>query len=416
MQRNLWLIFVALAGLSWGTYVPLIFYGGSELGGKPASRLLAILCVGVAYFIIGVIYPAVYLLRLPAKDRPDRSLSGLFFSGLAGAAGALGAICVIFATSNALKAAEAASLPDSGAYKLYIAPLIFGLAPIINTLVSIVWHPKKGHPLHFGFTPPHYTLWIGIILVGLGAATVLYSKELNESRGHSSAAGAAQTAKAEAALPAGPTLGQEVAAGFAGEHPWLLYVTLAGLCWGTYVPLIFFGGSELGGKPSSRLLAILCVGVAYFFLAVVYPGVYLATTPAERQPNWGSVPGLVFSGLAGAAGAIGAICVIFATKSAIEAAKAQGRPPATYKLYIAPLIFGLAPVINTLVSSVWRPVVGNPLGRGPEAPHPALWAGIVLVGAGAALVLYSKELSESAPAPKPAPAPAPVPVPGEATP
>ena len=40
------------------------------------------------------------------------------------------------------------------------------------------------------------------------------------------------------------------------------------------------------------------------------------------------------------AGAIGAICVIFATKSAIESAKAQGRPPATYKLFIAPLIFG----------------------------------------------------------------------------
>src|SRR5213078_3893430 len=148
--KNEWLFYVALAGLSWGTYVPLIFYGGSELGGKSASRLLAILCVGVAYFVLGVLYPAFYLLRLPAKDRPERSVSGLLFSGLAGAAGALGAICVIFATKSAIAAARDHHLnPDT--YKLYIAPLIFGLAPVINTLVSMIWHPTKGQPFRFGW-------------------------------------------------------------------------------------------------------------------------------------------------------------------------------------------------------------------------------------------------------------------------
>src|SRR3954462_10488939 len=101
---------------------------------------------------------------------------------------------------------------------------------------------------------------------------------------------------------------------------WLVYVALAGLSWGTYVPLISYGGGELGGKPSSRLLAILCVGVAYFVLAIIIPGVVLATTPAEKQPKWDSTTGLLFSGLAGAAGAVGAICVIFATKSAIDSA------------------------------------------------------------------------------------------------
>jgi hypothetical protein len=35
-------------------------------------------------------------------------------------------------------------------------------------------------------------------------------------------------------------------------------------------------------------------------------------------------------------------------------------------------------------------------------PHPLLWVGILLVSIGAALVLYSKELSE-VPAPKPSP-------------
>ncbi len=402
MSRNLWLVYVALAGLAWGTYVPLIAYGGGQLGGRPEARLLAILCVGVAYFLLGVLYPMVYLLRLPANARPERSVTGLLFSGLAGAAGALGAICVIFATSNAMAQAKAFHLADPTAYKLYIAPLIFGLAPIINTLVSTVWHPQKGRPLHFGWAQPNGLLWLGIILVGVGAATVLYSKELSEAK---------PAAQATATAAEGhPSLGEEIRAGFAGAHPWLLYVALAGLAWGTYVPLIFFGGSELGGKPSSRLLAILCVGVAYFLIAVLYPGVSLALTPAAGQPNWSSGTGLTFASLAGAAGAIGAICVIFATKSAIEAARASNLPPATYKLYIAPLIFGLAPVINTLVSMVWIHKTG-PLEFGLEVPHWSLWLGIVAVGLGAALVLYSKEVSEAAPKPAAQPALAPEAVP-----
>src|SRR5262249_2146928 len=203
-------------------------YGGGELVRTPpsaaASRLLAILCVGVAYFVIGVLYPAVYLLRLPPAERPERSFTGLLFSALAGAARALGAICVVFATGNARQAASAAGLADLDTYKLYIAPLIFGLAPVINTLVSIVWHPKKGQPFHFGWHAPHPLLWVGIVLVGLGAATVLYSKELSEKKP------AAVAAKAETAQEEARSFGQEVAEGYVGAHPWLLYVTLAGLC------------------------------------------------------------------------------------------------------------------------------------------------------------------------------------------
>lgn len=372
LSRNTWIAYVALAGLAWGTYVPLIAYGGSELGGNAPARLLAILCVGIAYFLIAVLCPIYYLARLPAAAQPEWTTTGLLFSSLAGAAGAIGAMSVVFATQAA------------PTYKLFIAPLIFGLAPVINTLVSAVWHPKKGHPLHFGLHLPHWLLWVGIVFVAVGAGLVLYSKELAEAK------------------TTAPALTTALAEGFSAERPWLLFVLLAGLSWGTYVPLIFYGGSELGGKPSSRLLAILCVGVAYFVLAVLIPAAILATSSA--QPNWGSLSGLTFSGLAGAAGAIGAICVIFATKAAIDSAKAEGRPPATYKLLIAPLIFGLAPVINTVVSTVWHPQPGVPLHLDPRMPHPMLVVGIVAVGLGAALVLYSKELSEAAPAQAPAPA------------
>jgi len=178
---------------------------------------------------------------------------------------------------------------------------------------------------------------------------------------------------------------------------WQFYVLLAGLSWGTYVPIIFFGGSEFGGKPASRIMAILCVGLAYFVLGVLVPIILFAT----GLQNWSDVKnnltgnGLVFSSLAGAAGAIGAICVVFATKSAIGQANADGVPTSTYKVFIAPLIFGLAPVINVLVSSIWHPKPGNWANFGFEMPGWKLILGIVLVGLGAALVLFSKEEAEA---------------------
>jgi hypothetical protein len=183
MDRNLWLVFVALAGLSWGTYVPMIFYGGSELGGKPLSRMVAILCVGGAYFVIGVLFPLAYLFSTDRKDWPAFTSSGLVFSSLAGIAGAVGALCVIFASSFAVQSAKDAGLPPA-TFRMYIAPLIFGLAPVINVLVSAVWHPQKGDPFHFGLELPGWKMWVGILLVGVGAALVLFSKEEAESKPH----------------------------------------------------------------------------------------------------------------------------------------------------------------------------------------------------------------------------------------
>jgi hypothetical protein len=184
MGKYEWLLYVAIAGLAWGTYVPIIFYGGNELSAKPgpSGRFMAILCVGAAYFVIGVLLPLVmFSTGLLGVKWGDVSMgsSGLTFASLAGVAGAVGAICVIFATTAAMGAAREAGLPKD-TYKVFIAPLIFGLAPVINVLVSMVWHPEKGDPWHFGLKSPHWLLWVGIIFVGVGAGLVLYSKELME--------------------------------------------------------------------------------------------------------------------------------------------------------------------------------------------------------------------------------------------
>src|SRR5918912_2345151 len=119
--------------------------------------------------------------------------------------------------------------------------------------------------------------------------------------------------------------------------PWWGYVVLAGLSWGTYVPIIFYGGSELGGKSNARLLAILCVGVAYFVIGVLFP-LFMFLSRQEERPTL-KTTGLVFAGLAGVAGAVGAICVVFASSAAVKQAVADGVPPAPYRMYIAPLIF-----------------------------------------------------------------------------
>jgi hypothetical protein len=177
MKLQEWQFYVLLAGLSWGVYVPIIFFGGSELGGKPASRMVGVLCVGVAYFLIGVVLPlALFATGQQKWSDVNQTGNGLVFSGLAGAAGAVGAICVIFATKSAIGAANQDGVPP-GTYKVFIAPLIFGLAPVINVRVSMLWHPKPGGWANFEFEMPGWKLVAGVVLVGLGAALVLFSKE-----------------------------------------------------------------------------------------------------------------------------------------------------------------------------------------------------------------------------------------------
>ncbi len=166
-----WLIFVLMAGLCWGTYVPLIAFGGKNLSGGPsapfAGRYAAFLCVGVAYVVIAVMFP---IIRAYVVNEPIPSTrNGIIFASLAGVAGALGALGVIFATATAHR-------PED---RMFIAPLIFTLAPLLNTLVSLFWHPTKESPLSFHLPEhlPSIKFFIGVVLVGIGAGLILFSKE-----------------------------------------------------------------------------------------------------------------------------------------------------------------------------------------------------------------------------------------------
>ena len=142
-----WVVFVAGAVLSWGAYGALLHQGQTQLG----NPLKALLCVGVAYFLIGVIVPVVGLSSQNGLSGFDTG--GLVTATIAGALGAIGAACIIWAFRF-------------GGLPVYVMPLVFGGAPIVNVLVSMLIHPPKAsiNPL----------MYAGFVLVSVGAGMVLY--------------------------------------------------------------------------------------------------------------------------------------------------------------------------------------------------------------------------------------------------
>ena len=107
-----WLLFVVGAVLSWGMYGSLLHRGQVALG----SPTKALLCVGVAYFLIGVLGPVVML-------GAQGQLGGFNTNGtatalIAGALGAIGALCIILSHYRA------------GGSPLIVMPLVFGGAPL----------------------------------------------------------------------------------------------------------------------------------------------------------------------------------------------------------------------------------------------------------------------------------------------
>jgi hypothetical protein len=143
----MWVLFVAGAVLSWGAYGALLHQGQVQLG----NPLKALLCVGVAYFLIGVLIPVAALSAQGTLG--GFSQAGLIKATIAGALGAAGAACIIYAFRT-------------GGLPLYVMPLVFGGAPIVNVLVSMVLHPPKSaiNPM----------LYVGFLLASAGAAMVLY--------------------------------------------------------------------------------------------------------------------------------------------------------------------------------------------------------------------------------------------------
>jgi hypothetical protein len=141
-----WLIFVVGAVLSWGAYGAMLHMGQQQLG----SPLKALLCVGVAYGLIGILLPMAMLGQ--QGELTNFNSTGLVTATVAGALGAIGAACIIWAFRN-------------GGLPIYVMPLVFGGAPLVNVLVTMVIHPPK--------SSPHPLLYVGFLLAAAGAFIVL---------------------------------------------------------------------------------------------------------------------------------------------------------------------------------------------------------------------------------------------------
>jgi uncharacterized membrane protein len=148
-RSMVWIIFALGAALSWGLYGPTLHRGQVEL----ANPLRALLCVGVAYFLIGVLVPLAWL-GAQGEVKGFNS-GGVTWATIGGVLGALGAICIILAFK-------------SGGLPTYVMPLVFGGAPLVNVLFSMWLHPPR--------TSPNPLLYLGFVLVALGAGLVLYFK------------------------------------------------------------------------------------------------------------------------------------------------------------------------------------------------------------------------------------------------
>lgn len=358
MKNMHYLIFVALAFVSWGVYGPVLHEGQHLLGsaGSP-STLRSLTCVGIAYFLIAVIVP---LYVLYARGEPGKwSAAGFFWSFVAGGLGALGALGIVLAFKFR-------------GDPVFVMPLVFGCAPVVNTLVTMA--------LARNLREASLLFYLGVIVVAIGAAGVLFFKPKKESPtqgeihqaspvayfhsgmdapshlGHGNGSRSMQrlgfqepiTDHESQATPETPSsdLGNDVVErpNPVQDSPIMVFLSvgLTALCWGMYGPILHRGQAKM---DNSRLRPFLCVGLAYFLIAVVLPISLLPTFPEGESISWWG--GVMWSLLGGTAGALGALGIIYAFN-------AGGKP-----IFVMPLVFGCAPVVNTFTEIVSRQLYGQ---------------------------------------------------------
>ena len=463
--------------IAWGAYGPTLRHGTHSLDN---DSLRAFVGVGLAYFLIAVLIPMVILKK--NKESGSWTASGVIYSLVAGTVGALGALGIILALGN-------------GGETVYVMPIVFGFAPIVNTLVTsfIGKTFNQIRPIFIG----------GIATAALGAVGVLYYSQgatapskpkaaevtpavyrlsnsnlstlgqeetkpqptqepqpSQEPKPATEPASQPQTGQAEtptapapteqpattpASTPTAETPKQETTPAQepttpvpAAQEPTapapkttepttpteptkpaepasnidesmktesddgeakpaseseadksttkpvvggkeknvsaiILSIIMAAICWGSYGPMLHIGQSKMSG---SRLRPFICVGIAYFLIAVLVP-LALIYGRANDSGSWTPV-GMTWAFFAGVAGAVGALGVILAFN-------AGGKP-----IYVMPLVFGFAPVINTSITLSEK----NAWGLVPIM----FWVSLGVAIAGAVTVLIT------APKPKPKPA------------
>lgn len=414
------LLFTAVTFVSWGAYGPTLHHGATALN---HDSLRAFVGVGLAYFLIAVIIPFLILRRSGEVGR--WTLTGTIYSLVAGAVGAVGALGILLALGY-------------GGLPIYVMPLVFGFAPVVNTLVTAFMSRT------FNQIRPIFV--VGVVAAALGAVGVLTFKPAPTKAAATKSVPtlAATPAPAPAGVPtvapaqsdavidkAGETdeadeaIAKETESSAAATEKPPAPVVATGAeaeadraqaassvepaAAVTTAPMTTAGVAVPEAKPEKKpvqwlgVLASIIVAAACwgsygpvlhigqgkmagsrlrpfacvgiaYFLIAVAAPLALIYSRSTDLGTWTAV-GMGWSFVAGVAGAVGALGVILAFN-------AGGKP-----YYVMPLIFGFAPVINTFISvseaGTW--------GRVPVL----FWGSLAVVIAGAVTVLTN------APRPKP---------------
>ena len=367
------LLYTAMTFLAWGVYGILLNYGQAAMG---RSFLKPFVGVGIAYFLIAVL-GAGAMLGGGSKEKGYWSFMGTILSLIAGSVGALGALGVILALAF-------------GGDPVYVMPLVFGGAPVVNTLFTS-WLGKT-----FNKIQPLFV--IGMVLVGIGMVGVLRYKPHGPPK-HAEPAKATASAvssvlqpsvlfaaldstssQPESAKPTAPSVSTTQKVESKSNYFYVFAsIAMAIVCWGSYGPVLHLGQMKMGG---SRLRPFCCVGLAYFAIAVAMP---LAMLSIDRTGSTWTWDGMLWSIAAGTAGAIGALGIILAFN-------AGGKP-----VFVMPLVFGFAPVVSTL-TSMW-------LAKQLDKIDPIFAASLATIICGAVKVLVFAPKAQHGPVAKTEPMP-----------
>ncbi|HMV67800.1 MAG TPA: hypothetical protein PKA64_13205 [Myxococcota bacterium] len=150
-----WLGYVLLTMLCWGTYGVFLHSGAMGMADPANGRLKAFLIVGVAYFLVAIVVPALILWSRGATwDFPSSGAGWSLFAGVVGAVGALGVLLAFGAKGQ----------------PAVVMSLVFGGAPVVNAFVS-TWKTDTWSEIRWPFV-------LGIALAAVGGGLVsLYKPE-----------------------------------------------------------------------------------------------------------------------------------------------------------------------------------------------------------------------------------------------
>jgi hypothetical protein len=148
-----WLIFAFLTVGCWGVYGVFLKEGAEGMGGPGVApdvgRYKAFLFVGIAYFLVAIIGPAVMLMmKSAAWTFPTK---GLWMSLVAGIVGAVGAFGVLLAYG-------------AGGKPGVVMSIIFAGAPVVNSVVIVAMEAT--------WSKITWPFVLGIVLAAAGGSLV----------------------------------------------------------------------------------------------------------------------------------------------------------------------------------------------------------------------------------------------------